>query len=146
MNIPAAIRFPSIPLADALRFGDLLYKSAGRTPVDTAVAVKAIGYSSSSGAARSTMSAMSSYGIISKSGGNYRISDECLKHLRPVAEQDRMDAARSMALKPELFKTIYMNHRECNEQVLASLLLHQGLVEDSAKKAAPAKGLRISFS
>lgn len=136
MNIPSSIRFPSITLSDALQYGESLYKNAGRTPVDPEVAVKAMGYTSLNGAARTTMSALSSYGVITKAGGNYRISDEFLKFIRPVTEQDKNVAARSMALKPSLFMSIHSAHRECNEHVLASLLIHQGLVEDSAKKAA----------
>ena len=136
MNIPTAIRFPSIALSDALRFGDQLYKNAGRTPVEMEVGVKALGYTSLNGAARNTMSALSSYGIISKVGGGYRISDAFLKVARPVSEQDKNATMRSMALHPPLFHSIYSEHRECNEQVLVSLLVHKGLAEDSAKKAA----------
>ena len=136
MNIPASIRFPSITLSDALQYGESLYKNAGRTPVDPEVAVKAMGYTSLNGAARTTMSALSSYAVLAKAGGDYRISDDFLKFIRPVTEQDKSAAARTMALRPALFASIHSAHRECNEHVLTSLLVHQGLVEDSAKKAA----------
>jgi hypothetical protein len=146
MNIPASHRFPAITLTDALKFGELLFKNAGRTAVDPEVAVTAIGYSSLNGAARNTMSALVSYGVLAKVGGQYRVSEEALKALRPVVEQDRLNALRSMALRPPLFGVIHKEHRECSEQVLAGILLHQGLAEDSAKRAAKIYKINASLA
>ena len=129
-------RFPSMSLQDALKKADKLFTAAGRTPVNVEGAVKEMDYSSLSGAARMTMAALSGYGLLTRVGGSYRVSEEGIRALRPAPGSDNLQELRALALRPPLFSQIHKENRECSESVLANLLVHKGFSEDGARKAA----------
>ena len=146
MSTEYSPRFPAISLADAVKYTDLLFKNAGRTALDADAAVKAMGYNGSNGASRATMSALRSYGLLTKTGGNYRLSDEGVRVIRPKSEPDRIAVLRQLAVRPSLFSTLHNTHFECSEQVLATILLHQGFPEEGSKRAAKIYKENVAFA
>ena len=138
-------RFPSDSLSEALNRAEALYNSAGRSAVTSEVAAQAIGYSSLSGASRTTLAAMAYYGVLQREGDTHRISELGLRLIRPLNDFDKLEAARLAAIRPPAFAQIAKEHGECSQSVLASILLHKGFTEDGARRAARVYKENVAF-
>jgi hypothetical protein len=138
-------RFPAESLRESLDRTERLYTEAGRSPVTSEIAAKAIGYSGLSGASKTALAAMSYYGLIQREGDKHRISELGLRLIRPLSDSDKLESASIAALKPPIFAEIEENHKECTEQVLASVLLHSGFTDDGARRAAKVYKENVAF-
>ena len=138
-------RFPAESLSDALVRTEALYTAAGRSPVTSDVAAREIGYGGLSGASRTAMAAISYYGLLQREGDKHRISELGLRLIRPLSDSDKLDSARTAALKPPVFAEIEKDHSDCTEQVLASVLLHSGFTDDGARRAAKVYKENVAF-
>jgi hypothetical protein len=129
-------RSPSETLKDAIDRAEKLLAGLGRGAGPVEAVAKAIGFGGLSGASRSSLASLTSYGFLTKQGNNYRISDLALRILRPLNPADRIAAIAEAQSSPKLFAEIQQDHPEASEDVLANLLLHKGFTEDRAKRAA----------
>lgn len=138
-------RFPAESLRESLTRTEALYTAAGRSPVTSEIAAKAIGYGGLSGASKTALAAISYYGLIQREGDKHRISELGLRLIRPLSDGDKLEAASIAALKPPIFAEIEENHSDCTESVLASVLLHQGFTDDGARRAAKVYKENVAF-
>jgi hypothetical protein len=145
MSIERSPRFPSDSLADAISRTQQLYNATGRSPVASEIAATALGYSGLNGASRTTLAALSGYGLIQREGDTHRVSELGLRLIRPLSERDKLAAARTASLKPTVFANIEKNHSDCGEPVLASILLHAGFTDDGARRAAKVYKENVAF-
>lgn len=129
-------RSPSETLKDAIDRVEKLMAGLGRGAAPVEAVAKAIGFAGLSGASRSALASLSYYGLLSKQGANYKISDLALKIIRPLSPEERVAALLEAHLSPRLFAEIQQAHPDASEPVLANLLLHRGFTEEGAKRAA----------
>jgi hypothetical protein len=120
----------------ALESAEELWKREGRTPVPADVAVKAWGYSSLSGPARSRIAALKQYGLLDESQGGLRVSDlaiEIIQH--PEGSTERRNAIAQSALMPDLFRELSKTHGQASDDALkAYLVTRRQFTEDGAKQ------------
>ena len=138
-------RAPAESLPESLVRTEKLYTAAGRSPVTSEIAAKAIGYGGLSGASKTALASMSYYGLIQREGDNHRISELGLRLIRPLGEADKLEAASMAALRPAIFAEIEENHSDCTEPVLASVLLHSGFTDEGARRAAKVYKENVAF-
>ena len=129
-------RFPSNSLEESLIHTEGLYSATGRSAVASEVVATSIGYAGLSGTSRTAIASLSGYGLLQREGNSHRITELALRLIRPLNADDKLEAARSAALKPSVFADIAKNHSDCAEHVLASILLRAGFTDEGAKRAA----------
>ncbi|NIJ28354.1 hypothetical protein FHT00_000282 [Sphingomonas insulae] len=94
-------------MAKAIDMTRKLFSGAHQSRVDVDTAAKVIGYAGSGGgAAASAIGALRQYGLVDGLRGDLAVSDLAMRILQPMNDQERSDAIREAALKPELFAKI----------------------------------------
>lgn len=129
-------KFPSLTIPECLLSVEKLYGEAGRSLIDAEIAAKSIGYSGLNGASRTTLAAISGYGLLERHGSKHRISDLALHAIRPLSEEDKRSTLRKIFMTPPIFQKIAQEHPNCSESVLASILVRDGFTDEGAKRAA----------
>lgn len=106
MNEPRRIRSPNYPalsLPEAIARIGPVYERERQHPMSRDVALKGLGYSSANGAALGTLSAVVKYGLLDKTGDEYRVSERTLAILHPNRPDEKALALREAAFAPTLF-------------------------------------------
>lgn len=99
--------YPSRDLESAIQDVGALYNKEGKAVVDSETAVKAWGYASLSGLARSRLAAIKHYGLIGKHSGKVQVTDRATTLLLRLPETTEWQAAvRAAALEPEVFRDL----------------------------------------
>lgn len=138
-------KYPPTHLKDAVDAVEKLFAEIQRSSVDGTTASKALGYSSENGAARTKLGALNAYGLIDRGKKLVSVTDLGIAIAHPLADS-RERGLREAALRPELFKEIWANHRQCSESVLASTLVHKGFDAQSAAQAAKIFKANVAFA
>jgi hypothetical protein len=112
-------RSPSETLKDAIDRAEKLLAGLGRGAGPVEAVAKAIGFGGLSGASRSSLASLTSYGFLTKQGNNYRISDLALRILRPLNPADRIAAIAEAQSSPKLFAEIQQDHPEASAASVA---------------------------
>lgn len=128
-------RSPKIPLKEALEYTRKLYGNAGRSIIPREMAAKAMGYGGLNGAALTTLATVSQYGLLEKQGNKVGVSPLALRIFHPSLEGPD-SAIREAALSPSVFQSVFENHHQLSEPLLANHLVHQGFTMEAAKKVA----------
>jgi hypothetical protein len=116
--------YPSIGLGDALEAARTLYTKERRTAVSPEVAVKAWGYQSLSGLARTKLAALKKYGLIENEGHGIRISDRALTLIQYGPETaEYREALSQAAMSPEIFAELALTHAEASDDALRAFLV-----------------------
>jgi len=129
-------RFPSETLQEALSRVEKLFTGLGRGAAPAEAVAKAVGYNSLNGTSRTTLAALSYYGLLSRESSKYKVSDLALRIIRPVNDTDKVSAVWEACLSPKLFGEIQKDHADCTESVLVTILIHKGFTQNGADKAA----------
>jgi hypothetical protein len=129
-------RFPSDTLRECVERIEKLFTGLGRGAAPAEALVKAMGYNSLSGASRTTLAALSYYGLLSRESNKYKVSDLALRIIRAVNPTDKVNAIWEACLAPKLFGEIQKDHADCSEAVLIPILIHKGFSQDGANRAA----------
>ncbi|MYH46524.1 MAG: hypothetical protein F4008_14680 [Gammaproteobacteria bacterium] len=95
---------PVISLPKAIEQVKKIYNSEGKNSFDDSVAVKLMGYSSLSGASRSALAAIKSYGLIDGRGSNLVVSDTAVTIIADENILDQTDRQKALefALKSNI--------------------------------------------
>ncbi len=132
--------YPSIGLKEAVAKLRQVYDKVGKGPSSKESYVQGLGYASISGASNRTFAALVHYGLLEKSGGDYRISSLGMKIIFPSPDETETEQQllRRAALASRLFRAIYDKYvGEKLPTLLANALIHDFQVYDkSAKEAA----------
>jgi hypothetical protein len=127
--------YPAVGLSQAIAAAGKLWKEEKRTAVAQNVAAKALGYKGLNGPARMVLSAMKKYGLLDGRGNAVKLSDQAITilHSEPDSEQ-RAEALRKAALRPDLFRELYQSHREASDTALTSCLMVQKSFSDAGAR------------
>lgn len=116
--------YPACSLADAVGMLAKFWKQEARTTVPASVAAVAIGYKSLSGPARTGLASLKKYGLLADEKQGMRVSPLALRILNPVDNDDKIQALREAALRPELFKQLFETHASASENALKAHLIN----------------------
>jgi len=104
--------YPSMSLPDAIEAVRKIYEKDHRNRMAKAVVAQHLGYSSLNGASLTAISAVAKYGLLDRSGEEYRVSDNALTILvDPPESTERAEALRAAALQPPLFAEIHRHYQ-----------------------------------
>jgi hypothetical protein len=98
--------YPAISLPDAIERVGKVFAKEHRHPAPRDVVVKALGFGGVNGASLSALSAVVKYGLLDKTGENYRISDRAMSVLHPRSPEEKAQAVKDAAEAPQLFTDI----------------------------------------
>lgn len=98
--------YPAIGLPDAIQRVEQVLNKESRHPAPKEVVVKHLGYTSVNGASLGVLSALIKYGLLEKSGSDYRVADRALAILHPQKPEERIAAIKDAAIDPALFADI----------------------------------------
>jgi hypothetical protein len=116
--------YPAYGLAETIQMAKAIWKKEERTAVSPDVAVKALGYQTLNGTARTKLASLRKFGLLeaAKSGGE-RISDLAMNLLHSTTDSPEYSAAiQEAALKPELYREIYRSHPKGSDDAIRSFL------------------------
>lgn len=106
----ARIRSPNYPafsLPEAISRIKIVYEKEQHLAAPKNVIAKHLGYSSISGASLKTVSAIGKYGLIEEAGNDkFRVSSLAVSILHPSNDEEKANAIREAAYKPDLFQEI----------------------------------------
>ncbi|RYG85520.1 MAG: hypothetical protein EON58_22900, partial [Alphaproteobacteria bacterium] len=139
MAIKRSPRYPRVNLTKAIDLIERLYKGAHQSRVDVDTAARVIGYSnSSSGAAAGSIGALRQFGLVDGLRGDLQVSDLAMRIIQPMNEQERLEAMREAAGRPEIFGSILGQFNgelpRSDEPVKAFLVRQQGFSQGGAEE------------
>ena len=115
--------YPAVGLKAAIEMARKFWDKERRTSVSLQLAVKAIGYKSLSGPARTKIAALRQYGLLDKDKRGFRLSGLAKKIVNhSPGSEDYEAAVRTAAMQPELFKELLRTHSEASDDSLRSYL------------------------
>ena len=138
-------RCPGENLAECVGRLEKLYEEAKRGLVDAGTIALAIGYKSLNGGSRTTIAALSGYGLIEREGDKHKVSDEGFKIIRPLSDDSKRESLQLAAYRPAVFAQIRKQHGDSSEAVLTRMLLHEGFTEEGAPRAARVYKENVAF-
>lgn len=99
--------YPAFSLPEAIERIKVVYEKEQHLAAPKTVIAKHLGYSSISGASQKTVSAISKYGLIEEAGNDkFRVSSLAVSILHPSNDEEKANAIREAAYKPDLFQEI----------------------------------------
>jgi hypothetical protein len=116
--------FPSVTLSEAIDLVKELNETMGVGPHKRSAVAVGIGYKSLSGTAASKIAALTHYGLITKSGDSYTLSDISTKILFPRSDQDIPTALKDAAMTPSLFLKLHSKYKGEQLPKLLPNILH----------------------
>lgn len=131
-------RYPSIDLGTAVTMAKSLYAREGRARVAPEVAVKAWGFTSLHGMARSRIGALKAYGLIGKEGSDIRLSERGLAiAMLPPDSQEVKAAMWAAFADPPIFDDLTLlgeNGPASDDNLKHHLVSKLGFLPDAAAK------------
>lgn len=128
--------YPRVGLSDAVTLAQQLWSREKRTAVPQDVAVKAWGYTSLSGIARSKLAALRQYGLVDDGKDGVALSPlglEIIHH--PVGSEEYSVALREAALSVDLFRELARTHAHASlDGLKAYLITRKGFSDTGADK------------
>ncbi len=127
--------YPAIGLGQTIEAAKALWAKEQRTAVPPEVAVKAWGYKSLSGPARTRLAALKHYGLLEEDRHGVRLSERALQIIhQPAESSEYQEAVREAALAPELFRELRETHASASDDALkAHLVTKRKFTEEGAK-------------
>lgn len=128
--------YPAVGLAEAIELGRKLWAKEKRTTVALDAAVKAMGYNTLSGPARTRLAALRQYGLLEQDRSGVRVSDLAIKILNhPSGTPDYEASIKEAALRPDLFRDLFQTHAEASDDSLKShLVVNRRFSDNGARK------------
>jgi hypothetical protein len=103
--------YPSIGLEAGVRWARKIFEAEKRSATSALVIARHGGYSALSGPAKSAVSAMKKFGLVSEEGADrLRLSEDGMKAVLQPDETGRLAIYRSLALRPIIIKEILEEH------------------------------------
>ncbi|HSH56197.1 MAG TPA: hypothetical protein VK983_05245 [Candidatus Limnocylindrales bacterium] len=146
--MPRRTNYPFLNLAEAVERVSILRKNLGSGPYGNESIIKALGYNGPSGAANRALASLSHYQLLERTGDGYKLSDLSTRIVRPISEEDKIQAIREAAGKPKLFRELLdLYNGEELPKMLDNYLIHQlKMTDDAAKKASNVFKKTINFA
>lgn len=140
--------YPKMPLCEAIKLAETLYKKAGKAKISGQVVAGVFGYAGLNGAALTTIGALNQYGLIDRDRtAGVSVSQLALRLIHPVNEDQDMSARREASLKPRVFTELFDGgFQHGAEDVIANHLRQQEFTNDGARKAASVFKANVDFA
>ncbi len=128
--------YPAIGLPAAIEASRKLWEKERRTSVPPEVAVRAIGYNSLSGAARTALASLRQYGLVEAGGGMVTVSPLAVDILVHEPQTDEWcEAIRTAAKAPQIFAELVDTHADASDAAISAYLISKRRFSpDGAKK------------
>lgn len=105
-NVQRGRTSPSHSLEDAIEGAAKVFEALGTTRHQRDDAATAMGYKPGSGAANSKVGSLTHFGLLSRSGANYEVSELAQRILTPIDEDERRVAVAEAAVTPSLYSEL----------------------------------------
>lgn len=118
--------YPSVDLGTAVEAVKSLYRREGQTSVAQEAAVRAWGFTTLSGSARTRLAALRQYDLVENvgQGGNVRITPRGLTlSVADPSSAEYKTALREAALAPDIFKELYETRQGASDDSLRHYLI-----------------------
>ena len=149
MSTNRSPRYPYFGLDEAVSRTENIYDAEGRAPFTKGVAAAHLGYKSFNGSAAKALSALKKYGLIEKTGKNFKLTDDAVtiivgKHADDASQ--RREALRNAATRVSLFKDLLEEFgTDTSEANLIAQLQMRNFSKDGAAKAAKSYFSTMNF-
>ena len=131
--MPRSPNYPDMGLDEAISRIEQFWTLYKQAPVPIEVAAKGLGYKGLNGRSQQKISAVRKYGLIERSGEDYRLSDISIKIIIPVEEGEREEAIAEAARKIKIFQEISERYGDAPDEAIRPYLLRSGFSETGAK-------------
>src|SRR5690349_12858194 len=98
--------YPALSLREAIEKIHLVYRAQHTHGAPREVVVKGMGYTGLNGASSTAVSALSKYGLLTREGEEWRVSDRAMCIIAPHSAEEKAQALRDAATEPQLFNEI----------------------------------------
>lgn len=129
--------YPALSLPEAISRVKTVYEKEQHLAAPKNVIAKHLGYSSISGPSLTTLSALNKYGLIEEAGKDkIRVSQLAVSILHPSNADEKANAIREAAFKPELFAEISSEWggQTPSDENLKSYLLKKNFALEATKR------------
>jgi hypothetical protein len=125
--------YPAISLAEAVERAGSLFAKEHQHSMSRDVALKGLGYSGANGASLSAISALRKYGLLSKKGEDYKITERAIAILHPHSAEEKAEALSAAAREPSLFSELLGHFQGVlpSDDNLRSYLVRQGFSQSA---------------
>jgi hypothetical protein len=123
--------YPALGLRSALQQTQKLFAKIQTYAAGKDLVITGLGYGSYNGASASALSAQLKYGLVTKIGSDYKLTDRALAILHPRAPSERAQALRAAAHSPTLFSELleHFHGKVPNDDLLRSHLIRKGFAQ-----------------
>jgi len=135
-------------LSEAVAFVRQVYDREKRTQVAGEDIAKALGYSSLSGNARSKLASMKKYDLLDgDEAKGMRVSELAVHLLYPATDKEGLEAKRTAALSPDLFRLLFEQKKEGSDESIKNYLVSRmDFTPSGAEQAVAAFRDTIAFA
>jgi len=125
---------PSITLQDSVDYALRLEKAFKHAPFNREDAAKQLGHAAMSGPASRKIAALVQFGLLSRAGSTYKISDLTAKISVPYSDGERSEFIKQAFLQPKLYLSLYNQFKgQMLPTALPSILVREfGIVSPTA--------------
>lgn len=140
--------YPAISLPDAIERLNLLVEAIGTHAAPRELIAKGMGYASLSGASASAVSALQKFGLLDKSGGDWRVSQRGLEIVHPNSPSERPQAIAAAAFTPPLFAELRDKFpgRVIHDDLIKNYLVRNGFSSGAISLIIPAYRQTVQFA
>lgn len=139
-------RSPTVALEEAIETTRKLYQQARTATIKPEVAVKALGYNGTNGAAMTTLATLAQYGLVDRAGGNVAVTPLAVKIFHPTSPDQKQQAIYDAAQMPAVFRELLRGFEDCSADVVMGHLIQNRFTPDRAKKVAQVYVTNKSFA
>ena len=125
--------YPQISLPAAIERVAMVFSKEHQHPAPKEVIVKDMGYNGIHGNSLGALSALSKYGLLERSGQDYRVSERAIAIIHPLDDNSKAAALREAAQAPALFAEIFEHFKGQlpSDENLRAYLIRKGFAESA---------------
>ena len=129
--------YPQISLPTAIERVAMIFSKEHQHPAPKEVVVKDMGYNGIHGNSLGALSALSKYGLLERSGQDYKVSERAIAIIHPLDDKSKAAALREAAQAPALFSEIFEHFKGQlpSDDNLRSYLIRKGFAESALTSA-----------
>lgn len=120
--------YPALSLPEAVEKIHMIYRAQHTHGAPREVVAKGMGYTGLNGASATAVSALAKYGLLTREGEDWRVSDRAMRIIAPHSAEEKAEAVREAANEPQLFNEIAEKFpgKMPSEDVLRNYLVRNG--------------------
>ena len=130
--------FPGIPLEQAIKLVEVIFKSNRQNVISRAAAAKDLGYTGLTGRTMKLLGALNQYDLVANtSKGEMRVTQTAVDILHSIDPADKIAALQKAGRAPALFKSIFEKFKDGipSENAVRSFLITNGFTDKGVDRA-----------